>query len=91
MAEVFHSFNMRSLKGSIFTIKKQNLVLWGAGIIAIAATILVLQVPFIAENVFSLQSLNVAQFFTAVGIAFAIIPIVEIVKIIQRLIDKKRK
>jgi Ca2+-transporting ATPase len=82
---------MRSLKGSIFTIKKQNLVLWGAGIIAIAATILVLQVPFIAENVFSLQSLNVAQFFTAVGIAFAIIPIVEIVKIIQRLIDKKRK
>jgi hypothetical protein len=91
MAEVFHSFNMRSLKGSIFTIKKQNLVLWGAGIIAIAATILVLQVPFIAENVFSLQPLNVAQFFTAVGIAFAIIPIVEIVKLIQRLIDKKRK
>jgi hypothetical protein len=41
--------------------------------------------------VFSLQSLNVAQFFTAVGIAFAIIPIVEIVKLIQRLIDKKRK
>ena len=91
LAEVFHSFNMRSLKGSIFTIKKQNLVLWGAGIIAVAATVLVLQVPFIATNVFSLQSLNAAQFFTAVGIAFTIIPIVEIVKLIQRLIDKKRK
>ena len=91
LAEVFHSFNMRSLKGSIFTIKKQNLVLWGAGIIAVAATVLVLQVPFIATNVFSLQSLNAAQFFTAAGIAFTIIPIVEIVKLIQRLIDKKRK
>ena len=90
MAEVFHSFNMRSLKGSIFTIKKQNLVLWGAGIIATAATILVLQVPFIAENVFSLTSLNVGEFFTALGIAFAIIPLVEIVKLIQRIIEKKK-
>ena len=90
MAEVFHSFNMRSLKGSIFTIKKQNLVLWGAGIIATAATILVLQVPFIAENVFSLTSLNVGEFFTALGVAFAISPLVEIVKLIQRLIEKKK-
>ncbi len=90
MAEVFHSFNMRSLKGSIFAIKKQNLVLWGAGIIATTATIIVLQVPFIAEKVFSLQPLNVAQFFTAIGIAFAIIPIVEIVKLIQRLIAKAK-
>ena len=91
MAEIFHSFNMRSLKGSIFTIKKQNLVLWGAGIIAAAATILVLQVPFIAENVFSLSPLSVGEFFSALGIAFAIVPIVEIVKLIQRLIDKFKK
>ncbi|MBR2944406.1 MAG: calcium-translocating P-type ATPase, PMCA-type [Clostridia bacterium] len=90
MAEVFHSFNMRSLKGSIFTIKKQNLVLWGAGIIATTATIIVLQVPFIAENVFSLTPLSVGQFFTAIGIAFAIIPVVEIVKLIQRIIDKAK-
>ena len=90
MAEVFHSFNMRSLKGSIFTIKKQNLVLWGAGIIATAATIFVLQVPFIATNVFSLVPLSVGQFFAALGIGFAIIPLVEIVKLIQRLIDKKK-
>ena len=90
MSEIFHSFNMRSLKGSIFTIKKQNLILWGAGIIATGATILVLQVPFIAENVFSLQPLNEGEFFSAVGIAFAIIPLVEIVKLIQRLIDKKK-
>ncbi len=89
-AEIFHSFNMRSLKGSIFTIKKQNLVLWGAGIIATGATILVLQVPFIATNVFSLTPLNVGQFFTALGVAFAIIPLVEIVKLIQRAVDKRK-
>ncbi|MBE6663912.1 MAG: calcium-translocating P-type ATPase, PMCA-type [Ruminococcaceae bacterium] len=88
MAEIFHSFNMRSLNGSIFTIKKQNLVLWGAGIIAAAATIVVLQVPIIAEKVFSLVPLNAGQFFAALGIGFAIIPIVEIVKLVANLIAK---
>ena len=88
MSEIFHSFNMRSLNGSIFTIKKQNLVLWGAGIIAAAATIVVLQVPIIAEKVFSLVPLNAGQFFAALGIGFAIIPIVEIVKLVANLIAK---
>jgi Ca2+-transporting ATPase len=89
MAEIFHSFNMRSLKGSIFTIKKQNLILWGASILAIALTVMVLQIPLFA-GIFSLQSLNVGQFFASVGIALTIIPIVEIVKLIQRAVDKKK-
>ena len=87
MAEIFHSFNMRSLSGSIFTIKKQNLVLWGAGIISTAATILVLEVAPIA-NFFSLTSLGAKEFFTALGIAFSIVPIVEIVKLVTNLIAK---
>ena len=90
MAEVFHSFNMRSLKGSIFAIKKQNLILWGASILATALTVLVLQVPFISEKIFALTPLEEGPFFAALGIAFAIIPLVEIVKLIQRAVDKKK-
>ena len=89
MCEIFHSFNMRSLKGSIFTIKKQNLVLWGAGILAMALTVMVLEIPFIA-NIFSLYNLNAAQFFTALGISILIIPFVEIVKLFQRIIDRAK-
>ncbi len=90
MAEIFHSFNMRSLKGSIFTLKKQNLVLWGAGILATALTVLVLQVPFISEKIFSLTPLNAAEFFSALAIAIAVIPAVEVVKLFQRIIEKSR-
>lgn len=91
MAEIFHAFNMRSLKGSIFTVKKQNIVLWGAAILSFALTNLVLMVPAIATNVFSLIPLDVKQYFIALGIAFAIIPIVEIVKLITNCIAKSKK
>ena len=30
MAEIFHSFNMRSQRGSVFALKGQNMYLWGA-------------------------------------------------------------
>ena len=90
MAEIFHSFNMRSLKGSIFTIKKQNIILWGAGILAAALTILVLEIPFIAVNIFGLVPLTIGQFGIAIGIAFSIIPIVEIVKLVVNLISKAK-
>ncbi|MBQ7352848.1 MAG: cation-translocating P-type ATPase [Clostridia bacterium] len=91
MAEIFHAFNMRSLKGSIFTVKKQNIVLWGAAILSFALTNLVLMVPAIATNVFSLIPLDVKQYFIALGIAFAVIPIVEIVKLITNCITKSKK
>ena len=90
MAEIFHSFNMRSLKGSIFTIKKQNIILWVAAIISFALTNLVLMVPAIATNVFSLAPLDIKQYFIALGVAFAVIPIVEIVKLITNLVAKSK-
>lgn len=90
MAEIFHSFNMRSLKGSIFTVKKQNLILWGAAIISFALTNLVLLVPAIATNVFSLIPLDAKQYFIALGIAFLVIPIVEIVKLASNSVAKSR-
>ena len=89
MAEIFHSFNMRSLKGSIFTMKKQNVWLWGAALISLALTTLVIEVDFLA-NAFELAHLDLTEYGIAMALAFCVIPIVEIVKLIQRLISKKK-
>ncbi len=89
MAEIFHSFNMRSLKGSIFTMKKQNAWLWGAALISLALTTLVIEVDFLA-NAFELAHLDLTEYGIAMALAFCVIPIVEVVKLIQRLISKKK-
>ena len=88
MAEVFHAFNMRSLKNSIFTIKNQNKMLWLAGGVSfVLSTLLVLVKPL--ANVFSLTTLNGVQYAISIGIAFLIIPIVEVVKLAIRVKSKK--
>ena len=89
MCEIFHSFNMRSLKGSIFTMKGQNLWLWGAGILSLLLTTVVIEVPFLAE-VFELAHLSIMEYGIALGLGFLIIPLVETVKLVHRIIDKKR-
>ena len=89
MCEIFHSFNMRSLKGSIFTMKTQNGWLWGAGALSLLLTTLVIEIPFLA-NVFSLCNLSIAEYGVAMALAFAIIPLVEIAKLISRIVDKCR-
>ena len=89
MAEIFHAFNMRSLHGSIFTIKKQNWWLWGAGAISLALTTLVVEVPFLA-NAFELAKLDAMEYGIALALAVTVIPLVEIVKVIARAVRKKK-
>ena len=88
MCEIFHSFNMRSLHGSIFTMKNQNKWLWGAGILSFLLTTAVVEIDFLS-NAFDLAHLDLTEYGVAMGLAFLIIPIVEIVKLIQRQIAKK--
>ena len=88
MCEIFHSFNMRSLHGSIFTMKNQNKWLWGAGILSFLLTTAVVEIPFLS-NAFELAHLGLVEYAVAMGLAISIIPIVEIVKLIQRSIKKK--
>lgn len=88
MAEIFHSMNMRSQRGSIFTMNTHNFFLWGAMILALVLTTCVIEIPFLA-TIFEFETISWAEYFVALGIAFAIIPIVEIVKLIQRTIAKK--
>ncbi len=88
MCEIFHSFNMRSLHGSIFTLKGQNKWLWGAGLLSLLLTTAVVEIDFLCKA-FSLAHLDLMEYGIALGLAFLIIPIVEIVKLVQRLIKKK--
>ena len=89
LCEICHAFNMRSLHGSIFTMKKQNWWLWGAGILSLILTTVVIEIPFLA-NAFELAQLDIREYGIAFGLAILIIPIVEIIKIIHRAVDKKK-
>ena len=82
-AEIFHSFNMRSQRGSIFKISKQNVFLWGAGIASLILTTVVIYVPVLADA-FEFEHISSLEYILAVALAACVIPIVEIVKFIQR-------
>ncbi len=89
LCEICHAFNMRSLHGSIFKMKSQNLWLWGAGLLSLLLTTLVIEVDFLAKA-FELAHLDITEYGIAFALAILIIPIVEIIKIIHRAVEKKR-
>ena len=89
MAEIFHSFNMRSQRGSIFRLGSQNKLLWFAGIGSLLATTLVCEVPFLA-NAFGFASVDAVEYLIAIALGLVVIPVVEIVKLIQRAIHKNK-
>lgn len=88
-AEIFHSFNLRSLHGSLFKVKKQNFWLWGAAMVSFALVTLVVEVPFLA-NAFDLARLDLSEYGVALGLAFLIIPIEETIKFFLRRKDRKK-
>ena len=89
MAEIFHSFNMRSQRGSIFKLPTQNIVLIAAAIGSLIMTTAVCEVPLLA-NAFGFTSVNIEEYIIAIGLGFCVIPIVETVKFFQRLTVKKK-
>ncbi|MBQ9710381.1 MAG: cation-transporting P-type ATPase, partial [Clostridia bacterium] len=89
MAEMFHAFNVRSQRGSIFTMKKQNMVMWGAFGLSLLLTTLVIFVPPL-RDAFSFKRIHIEEYFMAMGLALTIIPIVEITKLITRLAAKSK-
>ena len=89
MAEIFHAFNMRSRRGSIFTLKKQNVVLWGAAALAFLLTAGVIYIPPLAR-MFDFSTISLAEYLVAMGLALSVIPLVELVKLLQRLCAKKK-
>ncbi|MBE6612828.1 MAG: cation-translocating P-type ATPase [Ruminococcaceae bacterium] len=89
LCEICHAFNMRSLHGSIFAMKGQNLWLWGAGVLSLLLTTLVIEVDFLAKA-FELAHLDLMEYGIAFGLAILIIPIVEVIKIAHRAVDKRK-
>lgn len=89
LVELFHAFNMRSRERSVFTIKKQNGWLWGSLLLAFALTSAVIFVPAFA-TAFGFETINLNEFAVALALAAAIIPLVELEKLIARAINKKK-
>ena len=89
MCEIFHSFNMRSQRKSVFSLPSHNKVLWGAMLGSLALTTLVLEVPVIA-NAFGFTPVDWAEYGVALALAVLVIPIVECVKFFQRRAARKR-
>lgn len=89
MCEIFHSFNLRSQRKSIFTLKSQNKVLWIAMAGSLLLTTAILEIPFIA-NAFGFTPVGIKEYAIALALAVVVIPVVEIVKICQRAYAKRR-
>ena len=87
MAEIFHSFNMRSQRGSLISLKSTNVLLNGAAIASLVLTTAVCEIPFLA-NAFGFTSVELPEYLVAIALAFLTIPLVELVKWVQR---KKNK
>ena len=83
MCEIFHSFNMRSQRRSVFTLRGHNRVLWAAMLGSLVLTTVVLEVPPIAAA-FGFTPVGWAEYGIALALAVLVIPVVELVKFIQR-------
>ena len=88
MCEIFHSFNMRSQRKSVFALKGQNKVLWAAMLGSLLLTTLVIEIPFIA-SAFGFTPIGWDEYGIAIALAFLVIPIVELIKLIQRAFAKR--
>lgn len=83
MCEIFHSFNLRSQRKSVFNLKSHNKVLWMAMIGSLLLTTAVLEIPFLA-NAFGFTPVGVVEYSIAMVLAILVIPVVELVKMLQR-------
>lgn len=92
MCEIFHSFNMRSQRGSAVGMMfkgNHNKFLYLAMAASLLLTTAVVEIDFLSE-LFGFAHLDPIAYAISLGLAFLIIPIVEIVKIFQRKAAKRK-
>ena len=87
MAEIFHSFNMRSQRGSIFRMGNINKMLLGAALFTLVATTAVCEIPLLA-TAFGFTSVSFVEYLVAIGLGACVLPVVELVKLLQRRAKK---
>lgn len=83
IAEIVHSFNMRSQRGTLFSLKGQNLLLNISAIVALILTTSVCEIPLLA-NAFGFTAVSFGEYLVAIALAMSVFPLVELVKLIQR-------
>ena len=89
MTEIFHAFNMRSRHGSLLSEKTQNRWLWLTLAFSLLMTAAVVFVPFL-RDAFSFAPITLREYAASMGIALCILPIVELLKLVERS-AKRRK
>lgn len=87
MAEIFHLYNIRSLYRSIFGVKNHNLYLFVSMILSLILTAAVIYIPFL-RDAFGFTYISFAEYVIALALSVLVIPIVELVKLIQRKVKK---
>jgi Ca2+-transporting ATPase len=87
MAEIFHSFNLRSQRGSVFTLKSHNMFLYGGMILSLVLTASVIYIPFLSQA-FDFASISLFEYTVSLALAVSVIPIVELVKFVERKLSK---
>ncbi len=92
MCEIFHSFNMRSQRNSSVAMlfkKHHNKALYLAMAASLLLTTAVVEIDFLS-SLFGFAKLDAKAYAISLGLAFLIIPIVELVKAIQRAAEKAK-
>lgn len=89
LVEIFHSFNMRSRRGSLFGMHSQNVWLWVSMAASLVLTTAVIYVPPL-RAAFGFESISLAEYAVAIALAIFILPIIELVKLIQRKVGKEK-
>ncbi|MBE6683903.1 MAG: cation-translocating P-type ATPase [Ruminococcaceae bacterium] len=82
MAEIVHSFNLRSREKSVFALKSHNKVLWLTMLASFVLTAAVVFVPFL-RSAFSFSEISFLNYLLALVIGALILPISEIVKYLK--------
>lgn len=89
LMQLFHAFNVKSVYQSLFTVGpfKNKAFNW-AIVLSFALMMVIIVVPGL-NDIFRVAHLDLYQWGIVLGSSFAIIPIVEIVKAVQRAMGRK--
>ena len=90
LTETGHSFDVRSLKHSVFSMKKQNGALWAAAAFSLVLTVAVVYIPPLA-GVFEFAPLGWVESLIAAGLSLSILLFTEITKLIARIAERKKE
>jgi len=85
--EIFHAVSMRTQRGNLFKMKTFNWWLLGAFLVSSVLTLVVIYVPFF-RDLFGFTAVSPLEFGIAFGLAFLVIPVLEVFKAIFRKLGK---